>query len=345
MFHDKLGHQGNNRTLGYIKQKYYWATMRKDVQDHVNKCHYCKCRKANNRVAKVPVQSYEPMNRPFDQGHADTSGPYNMTKNGNKWLLILRDRLSKFLILMPIKEKKADIVRKELKDQFLTFGFPKKLVTDRGTEFSLKDLGPLIRQKRPEGKHKRISPIAPRVNGEAENAMRYIKDVLVAFINKYQDNWDEHIKEIQFILNSFISDATGYSPNFVVLGRELATIDETYLENKTRGKPAEYVEMMQYIWEEIATKVATTNVEKFNKVVTAPLKFKPYEVNEFAFVKRVPRKCYKNKQDEERYVSSRKLQYRYAGPFMILEKKSDVSYILDIHGKAKPMHAINMKPV
>jgi hypothetical protein len=67
-------------------------------------------------------------------------------------------------------------------------------------------------------------------------------------------------------------------------------------------------------------------------------------VEDFVFIKRIPRKTYKNKNEEERYINSRKLQYRYTGPFMILEKRSDVSYVLDIHGKARPIHAINMKP-
>jgi hypothetical protein len=276
--------------------------------------------------------------------HADTTGPFPMTKNGNTYLLVIRDRLTKFIWLIPIKEKKADIIQEKLREVFLTFGFPSKLVTDRGKEFSIKKINQLLKEKRDNANLRRISPLAPRSNGEAENAMRYIKDILVAYINKFHDNWDEHIKEIQSIMNSYISDATGYTPNYLMLGRELPQLDETYFQTKCTGKPNEFREIMEYIWESVGTKIVTTNVDKFNKQTREPLKFKPYKVEDFVFIKRIPRKTYKNKNEEERYINSRKLQYRYTGPFMILEKRSDVSYVLDIHGKARPIHAINMKP-
>ena len=33
--HDKMGHQGNNRTYSLIKLQYYWKGMAKDVKDYI----------------------------------------------------------------------------------------------------------------------------------------------------------------------------------------------------------------------------------------------------------------------------------------------------------------------
>ena len=33
--HDKMGHEGNNRTYSLIKQQYYWKGMAKDVKDYI----------------------------------------------------------------------------------------------------------------------------------------------------------------------------------------------------------------------------------------------------------------------------------------------------------------------
>ena len=33
--HDKMGHQGNNRTYSLIKQQYYWKGITKDVKDYI----------------------------------------------------------------------------------------------------------------------------------------------------------------------------------------------------------------------------------------------------------------------------------------------------------------------
>ena len=49
--HDKMGHQGNNRTYSLIKQQYYWKGMAKDVKDYIQRCLAC-------RQEKAQVQSY-----------------------------------------------------------------------------------------------------------------------------------------------------------------------------------------------------------------------------------------------------------------------------------------------
>jgi hypothetical protein len=272
-----------------------------------------------------------------------------MTQNKHEYLLVLRCRLTKFIIIIPIKNKEAETVREKLKEQFLTFGFPRKLVTDRGREFSIKKLGALLKEKRSDAQHKRISTANPRSNGEAENAMRYIKDILVYYTGKYQDDWDKNIKEVQYIMNNYVSEATGYSPNFLMFGRELPYPDDDYSQRHNRTfNIREFREMMEIIWNEATATINGSNVDKYNKYINnppkAPLQFTPYKVDTFAFVKRIPRQSYKTKKEEEEYVNSRKLQHRYSGPYLILQKHSDVSYVLDIHGKRRTFHAINMKP-
>ena len=79
------------------------------------------------------------------------------------------------------------------------------------------------------------------------------------------------------------------------------------------------------------------------ETVHIPVDFECYNVEDFVFIKRIPRKYYKTRDEIDKYISSRKLQYRYAGPYMVVQKNSDVSYVLDIHGKRRAIHAINMK--
>ena len=44
--HDKMGHQGNNRTYSLIKRQYYWTGMAKDVKDYIQRCPACRQEKA-----------------------------------------------------------------------------------------------------------------------------------------------------------------------------------------------------------------------------------------------------------------------------------------------------------
>ena len=55
--HDKMGHQGNNRTYSVIKRQYYWKGMAKDVKDYIQQCPACQQEKA--QVQSYPLQMME----------------------------------------------------------------------------------------------------------------------------------------------------------------------------------------------------------------------------------------------------------------------------------------------
>ena len=55
--HDKMGHQGNNRTYSLIKRQYYWKGMAKDVKDYIQRCLACRQEKA--RVQSYPLHMTE----------------------------------------------------------------------------------------------------------------------------------------------------------------------------------------------------------------------------------------------------------------------------------------------
>ena len=63
--HDKMGHQGNNRTYSLIKRQYYWKGMAKDVKDYIQRCPACRQEKA--QVQSYPLHMMEIPDQPFDK--------------------------------------------------------------------------------------------------------------------------------------------------------------------------------------------------------------------------------------------------------------------------------------
>ena len=63
--HDKMGHQGNNRTYFLIKRQYHWKGMTKDVKDYIQRCPACRQEKA--RVQSYPLHMTEIPDRPFNK--------------------------------------------------------------------------------------------------------------------------------------------------------------------------------------------------------------------------------------------------------------------------------------
>ena len=55
---------------------------------------------------------------------------------GNRDLLVIMDRASKFLFAYPLPNKTAENVAKKLLEVLLTFGIPLSLRSDPGTEFT-----------------------------------------------------------------------------------------------------------------------------------------------------------------------------------------------------------------
>jgi hypothetical protein len=102
-------------------------------------------------------------------------------------------------------------------------------------------------------------------------------------------------------------------------------------------------EVQQWCWTYAGIR-GEQNQGLLNRVPAEKLEFVPYEVGDFFFTRVVPKRTPKNKKEEERIILSSKLQFRYAGPYMIKEVLSPILYRAIIHNKDRVVHAINMKP-
>ena len=62
----------------------------------------------------------------FDKIAMDIVGPFNITKNNNKYILSIQDQLSKFIILVCLKDQTAESVLDAFIKKFICiFGCPK----------------------------------------------------------------------------------------------------------------------------------------------------------------------------------------------------------------------------
>lgn len=93
----------------------------------------------------------------------------------------------------------------------------------------------------------------PASNGMIERFNRTLAGMIKSFVNVNATNWDQHINLLLAAYRSSIHPATGYSPNFLMLGREinlpqkilfptpeneLRNADEYVLETQTKMEEA-----------------------------------------------------------------------------------------------------------
>lgn len=344
--HDQMGHPGGNRLIRTIRLQYWWPSMTAECLLYAQQCRFCELRKANNSNPKVPTQAYRTPLHPFHVCHVDLTGPLSKS-NGFEYLLLIKDALTKYTIIRKLPNKQMRTVVPVLVEIFNEYGAPRVLVSDRGTEFTNRDLRETCKIL---GSHKIFcTPANPRSNGLAENAMRTIKDMLAYYCNKQQDNWSTYISVIQHIYNTTINISTGYTPFYLLFGRECPSPDETLLKGpmKLMGID-EYVQGLRdslaLAWDSLGGTAWTDKTEAYNAVPRRRLPFKMYALNQLVYIKRIPKRFYKDPVEELNYHLSSKLQERFSGPFRITSILSPVLYKAMIHGNEKVVHAINMKP-
>ena len=74
------------------------------------------------------------------------------------------------------------------------------------------------------------------------------------------------------------------------------------------------------------------------------LVYHEYEVGDLVMIANIPKQNIKGLLDSQTRSISAKLQPRFSGPYPIVTHKSPVVYGIQVDGREKLIHAVNMKP-
>jgi transposase InsO family protein len=349
LYHDQLAHPGFHRTLGSIKLKYWWPTMRHNILTYVQSCQFCEWAKVNKQAANVPIQQYDPPSRPWGDIHWDLCGPFRKTARGNCYIGVAKCTLTRTIVLKALTSKQPiETARMLINKVYLKHGAPDVIHTDQGTEF----INTVIEQINAlfQVKHVPTTPGNPRSNGLAEQHMGVLKDQLTAFTNAIQDDWDTYLPTIEFAYNTTVNSQTGYTPFFMLYGREASQPHETWIGAFQKITSLSHyvrrlVTTLQATWE-YAAKQKPKEVKKFNKIPMKRRTFTEYEVGDRFYLAERPATEYQHYADKSRskITLKPKMQIRFVGPFTVTKKFSPVLYEARINGTLRAVHALGMKP-
>ena len=158
--HDSLGHVGATKLYHFIKRLYYFSGMQKIIHKYIRTCQ--KCQIMNLQKPNYTNLHQEIANTPQDYILIDLMGPYNTTSQGNAYALTAICSLTGYLMTTLIPDKKTSTVALHLfLEILLTFGFPRILHSENGTEFKSKLIEHLAQQIGIKKTY--ISPCHPRV--------------------------------------------------------------------------------------------------------------------------------------------------------------------------------------
>jgi len=249
--HDDMGHQGIERTSRLVKQRCYWPGMDRDIKEYCQNCQRCVVAKAvlpKVRMEMKPLVAH----RPFEILTMDFT-VLEPTTSGKENVLVVTDVFSKFTWAFATKDQKAATVAKILVDEiFNNFEAPKRLHTDQGPQFQSTLIQYLCRIW---GISKsRTTPYYPAGNGQCERFHRTLHQLLQTLSAKHKRQWDKHLENLVFIYNKTPNSTTGFSPHFLIFGREprlpidwlLPGSDDADVE--LGDWVADYLENLRSIW-------------------------------------------------------------------------------------------------
>ena len=214
--HHLRGHFGIKATVDSIHEAGLdWTTLAAEVKEVCAKCLPCQ----RHNIAR---RGYHPLttisaDQPFDHVAIDLAGPFTASTRGNTYLFVLVDVHSRFVCLRAIPDKRMVTIGSTLFEVCTTFGFPKTIQSDNGTEFVNKVLKHLFTEANID--HRLVTPYHPRANGIAERSVQTTVTAIKKLLDGVHKDWDTAVPFVQFAMNSKVAAIHKSTPFAVVFGR------------------------------------------------------------------------------------------------------------------------------
>ena len=335
--------------LASIRTKYWWPSIKSDVERHCGNCRQCKLRKADTHAARLPLLRSPIPSYAFQYVNIDLTGRFSMCTNRWEYILVCKCQLTLYVILIPIKNKSQEEVQQALVNRlFMVYGSVYCLISDNGGEFKgrLSDcINYLINNK-----HKTATAYNPAANAKVEQANATIKNMLSQFVSENQLDWDIYLPVIAYSYNTTIAASTGFSPFRALHGREAVQPAEEWIEEFATTKQVnitKYVnnltKALLFTWQRAGDNIFQSQqaVDHRSPDIRERI-FKPYVAGENFFYRAIPKR-YLNKKGEKKLKLNLKLQDRWTGPHIIIETLNPILYRALVNNREKTVHAIRMK--
>ena len=213
--HDSMGHQGFERTMSLLRDRVYWPSMYADVKGYLEACE--RCTMGRHQHLHLPM-GHILASRPLEMIAIDFT-QFELSTGGYENVLVITDVFSKFAQAIPTRDQKATTVAKVLvHDWFQKFGVPQRIHSDQGRSFESRVIEALCSTYNIRKTH--TTPYHPEGNSVAERFNRTLHDLIRTLPPAQKERWHQHLPELVQAYNNTPHTTTGFSPHFLMFGRE-----------------------------------------------------------------------------------------------------------------------------
>ena len=335
MCHNSIygGHFGMSKTCQTIRQRFYWYGVTIDVKHHIHTCRVCSAQLKPKKKYVGGLGSYR-VGYPLDRIGIDVMGPFPESARGNKYILLLSDYFTRWTEAYALPDQKAETVADTVVKEFISrFGAPLQIHSDQGRNFESELFQEVCRMLGID--KSRTTPYRPCSNGLAERNNGTVVSLIRNFMDENQKDWDLYLPLLTAAYRSTEHPATHYTPNYLMLGREVHTpVDLMFpsMSSEPEGDIPEYVQELKSRMEEcydVARRYLKKSSEEQKRRYDTKIKEHPYQPGDLVYRKN---------------PNTKKLETPWHGPYVVIQKLSDILFRITGKTRSVVIHHDQLKP-
>lgn len=340
--HDSIlsGHLGEKKTRERIHQRFYWFGVRDDISHWVRQCDVCTAIKGTTKHVKGPLGKM-PVGAPWDRLSTDILGPLPESKRGNKYIMVVTDYFSKWVEIFPLPDQQAETCANVLLNEVIArYGTCYDLHSDQGRNYMSEIFKELC--KFLEIRKTRTTPYHPSGNGQCERFNKTLVRMIKAYLKGQQLDWDKHLGCLAGAYRASVHETTGFTPNFLMFGREVRLPAELMYSGPSLEAVASYGAYVTNLKEKmehahcIAREHLGRAASRQKEMYDAKSTLHSYKSGDLVW--------YATKTADTQMAP--KLRRKFVGPVMILKKLNDLTYLIKLNksGQQKVVHHDKLFP-
>ena len=204
------GHLGIQKTLNLVQRQFWWPGITTDIKNYVQSCYNCQSDKPDRRRRRPPLTLIQSPSSCWRTIGVDLITDLTPTEEGGfNAIVVFCCHLSKMcrLIATHTTLTTQGFVKLFFKEVFPHYGFPTKIVSDRGQQWNSEFFRALcdaadIRLSLSTAYHPQTNGLVERTNEVVETALRH-------YVGATHTNWNEKLSFVEFALNDMYHETTG----------------------------------------------------------------------------------------------------------------------------------------
>ena len=366
--HEYCGHLRYKKMYAELQRRAWWPGMQTDCKHHATSCKPCQARGTPNdqRLRSIPILRNPGVFAPFETVSVDIL-QLNQDKHGMTYIIVAVDHFTKWVEAEAYTSAPTaiDVNTFMLSHFYFRHGAIGTILADNGKNITVNELNATLLSML-GARIRNTTAYHPQANGQVERFNKPIIDFLATFCNDHnQADWSEFLEVVIHSLNTSVCTTTGYTPFFIIHGREANRIIDFRLPTFPKLKSKSYQEYSEKLQNKLveANLIAKTMTDAKHSLYNQPRaaystiasiripqddtdaeppapktrSFRRFTPGDWVLVF-TPVLLGNSKT-----LRSRKLQKYWRGPAKIEKVINNTTYMVNIGDKSQPIHVSRLK--